>query len=247
MWCLCAQSTVFEWKVLGRPVTLMLIEGVVVFALVLALQRMSADSDPWRTLAKLAHRHWKAALAKFRCDLFPPRFLITSGVLRDSVWHHETHKLRGVLTTDVMPSETGRVTTTSNVSDGLDACRSLTGIGGRASADHQQLPSSDLEMIGGVAAAGNGHAPGSKEAGVDEPATVPAAHSLEDEDADLIVGAEILGPDAASSGMRLLRVYSFLYADAGSMRDKSRLALWPLRQRFVQYDPTRLRCKPYVR
>jgi len=67
--CLCAQSTVFEWKVLGRPVTLMLVESVAAFAVVLALQRVSADSDPGRTLAKLLHRHWHAALAKFRCDL----------------------------------------------------------------------------------------------------------------------------------------------------------------------------------
>jgi len=66
---LCAQSTVFEWKVLGRPVTLMLIESVVMFALVLALQRVSADSDPWRTLAELLYRHLTAALAKLRCDV----------------------------------------------------------------------------------------------------------------------------------------------------------------------------------
>ena len=56
---------------LGRPVTLMLLESVAGFALVLALQRISADSDPWRTLAKLAHRHCTALLAKFRCRLPP--------------------------------------------------------------------------------------------------------------------------------------------------------------------------------
>ena len=82
-------------------------------------------------------------------------------------------------------------------------CRSLTGIGGnRGSADHQQLPSSDLEMIGGVAAAANSHAPDMKHGGADDPsASDPAVYSLEEEDADLIVGAEILGPNAASPGM----------------------------------------------
>jgi hypothetical protein len=61
-----AQSTVFKWKVLGRSITLMLIECVVMFAVVLALQRASADSDPFRSLARLTQRHVSRAVAKLR-------------------------------------------------------------------------------------------------------------------------------------------------------------------------------------
>ncbi len=97
--------------------------------------------------------------------------------------------------------------------------RSRAGIGGtRGAADHQQLPSSDLEMIGRVAATANGHAPDMKHGGADEPASDPAVYSLEEEDADLVVGAEILGPNAASPGMKLAAHLQIHSANTGCPR-----------------------------
>ena len=55
---------------LGRSITLMLIESVVTFALVLALQRASADSDPWRSLARLAQRRLSQLFGKLRWPSF---------------------------------------------------------------------------------------------------------------------------------------------------------------------------------
>ena len=51
---------------LGRSITLMLIECVIMFALVLALQRASADSDPWRSLARLVQRRVSRVVAELR-------------------------------------------------------------------------------------------------------------------------------------------------------------------------------------
>ncbi len=109
-------------------------------------------------------------------------------------------------------------------------CRSLTGVGRtRGFADHQQLPGSDLEMIGGVAAAANGHASDAKHGGADEPASDPTVYSLEEEDAELIVGAEILGPNAASPGMNAAaNSQDSLFKHWAHMYGKSVTFHWPL-------------------
>ena len=73
-------------------------------------------------------------------------------------------------------------------------------------------------MIGGVAAAANGHAAVTKEESAEEPASDPAVYRLEDEDADLIVGPEILGPNAASSGEQVARGWQRHSASHGWMR-----------------------------
>lgn len=212
---LCAQSTVFEWKVLGRSITLMLIESVVMFALVLALQRMSADSDPWRTAAKLVHRHWKALLAKLRCSL-PSA---SSGSLLHNLTRttRTSHEPKSIMSESIIPHAARLEALDVSASGGLwprnmmmplkRSClagRSMAGSGSsRGSADHRQLPSSDLEMTSGTGAAANGHDLDGKNSGAVEPASEAAVYRLADdadEDADLIVGPEILAADAAAQG-----------------------------------------------
>ena len=81
--------------------------------------------------------------------------------------------------------------------------RSIMGAGGtRGAADHRQLPDNDLEMSNGVAAATNGHAVSGRKVqrDTDDLEADPAVYSLEDEDGDLIVGPEILGPEPALPG-----------------------------------------------
>lgn len=44
------QPSVFGWGVLGRPLTYLAVEAVVLFAAVLALEAAAGDGDPWALL-----------------------------------------------------------------------------------------------------------------------------------------------------------------------------------------------------
>ena len=215
--CVCMQSTVFKWTVLGRSITLMLVESVVMFAVVLALQQASADSDPWRSLAQLMHRRLTRLFSKLRYRPFAR--LLVFAYLRTVLISHNNVRWQlmmlqpGILLHCVKYSRlvcSWTMTTPSRAccahTKGSDAChtdhayetihsvanhRTMLGVpGGRGLPDHRQLPSSDVEMIVGAGVVANGHAGESK-----QPPSDAAVYSLEDndEDADLAVGTEILG------------------------------------------------------